>query len=96
MIFICKQIQNVVEAMLDDRPAVQQQLMDCLGKHNTFPDEVQLAVDSVQLQVRDLLVRNKSETMAEQCSVEPVDAQDSRLQDSNQSKAAELLGPVCG
>ena len=76
MVYIGKQIQNVVEAMLDDKPALQQQLMECLGKHKTFPDEVQLAVDALRLQVRDLLVRNKLDTMAEQCSVEPVDTQD--------------------
>eukprot|EP00435_Cladocopium_sp_Y103_P060722 s646_g22.t1 len=73
MMLVGKQVQNLIEAALDQQPDVQDQMIGCLGDQKSFPQEVHAAVDGLRTQIRDLLVRNRTQAMSDQCSVDQVD-----------------------
>eukprot|EP00435_Cladocopium_sp_Y103_P047858 s2395_g14.t1 len=76
MMFIGKQVQNLVETELDRRPQLQDDIVGCLGEQKQFSDDVVSMVDSMRLQVSNLLVRNRLTEMKSQCSVEQVCTED--------------------
>ena len=66
MVFIGKQVQNILESMLEDNPVIQERLLDSLGENKMFPEETQRAVDLVRSQIKELLVRNRRQGMPPQ------------------------------
>eukprot|EP00435_Cladocopium_sp_Y103_P032334 s1069_g8.t1 len=78
MLFVGKQVQNLLESVLDDNPLIQERLLGSLGENKSFPDEIQQAVDVVRCQVKELLVRNRLQGMPTQCSTEQVDTEEYR------------------
>ncbi len=75
MKYIGKQVMNLIERHLDQRPELQEELLTSLG--NVQPQQEKLAsLDILRCQVRDLLVRNRRQDMANHCIVEEVDEDD--------------------
>ena len=72
MLFIGKQVQNLIESALDEHGELQDELVGCLGERTEFSDDVNNMVDSLRLQVCELLVRNRRPDMNSHCSVDQV------------------------
>lgn len=75
MKYIGKQVMNLIERHLDQHPELQEELLTSLG--NAQPKEEKLtSLDNLRCQVRDLLIRNRKEDMADHCNIEEVNEDD--------------------
>ena len=75
MKYIGKQVMNLIERHLDQHPELQEELLTSLG--NVQPKEEKMtSLDNLRCQVRDLLIRNRKDDMADHCNVEEVNEDD--------------------
>ena len=73
MLYIGKQISNLIDGKLDQSPEVQQSILGNLGKPADQIALPQTWIDELRESVAALLVRNRRHHMSQTCSLDPVD-----------------------
>ena len=73
MMYVGKQLSNLIERELDRHPMIQQRLLANIGKPLEEVDQVEEWMDNLRLDMKQLLTRNSGNiNMQEQLDIEPI------------------------
>lgn len=73
MMYVGKQLSNLIERELDRHPLIQQRLLANIGKPLEEVDQVEEWMDNLRLDMKQLLTRNSGNiNMQEQLDIEPI------------------------
>ena len=73
MMYVGKQLSNLIEGELDRHPMIQQRLLANIGKPLEEVDQVEEWMDNLRLDMKQLLTRNSGNiNMQEQLDIEPI------------------------